>query len=99
VTIHTALSSSTANELPLGSPVSNERICPVARFSVPTTPSVDANQTSPFQSGSAEMILSPIGTALVRSKSRSWTKPDSAARTTYRWRVVVGMIARSSWSR
>ena len=57
--------SSTANELPIGSPVSTLRTAPLERLTIPTTPSRLANQIRPDQSGSAEISASSSGTAEV----------------------------------
>ena len=43
------------------------RTAPLAGSTVPTTPFCEANQIRPYQSGSAEMIASPAGTAPLRS--------------------------------
>jgi hypothetical protein len=65
--MYTPPSSSTAKELEMPSPVSVDITSPLRRSSVPTTPAVEANQTRSLQSGSAETILSPGGTAALRS--------------------------------
>ena len=63
VTMYTPPVSSTANELPIGSPVATLRTWPLTGRTIPTTPLRLANQIRPDQSGSAEISASPSGTA------------------------------------
>ena len=66
-TMYTPPVSSTAKELPIGSPVAMECTAPVPGSTVPTMPLADANQIRPDQSGSADRIASPEPTAPLTS--------------------------------
>ena len=97
MTTYTPPVSPIANELPIGSSVTDFTV-PLARSIVPSTPPREANHSRPLQSGSAEMMPSPDFTCPVRSKSCSTTGSPSVLMTNT-CRVVVGTTARSSWPR
>ena len=58
---------STAKEFSICSPVRYAWTLPLAGSTVPTTPPSVTNQMRPDQSGSAEVILSVVGTTPVAS--------------------------------
>src|SRR5207248_8301206 len=103
VTMKTPPVLSTENELPLASWRSIDLVAPLLGSTVPTTPSVVANQIRPLQSGSAEMILSSSDIAPLRSYWRCSVNPGPVgppvSPTTQISLVVVGITARSAWSR